>query len=139
MRSRRGRADGRPARHRWPGATSEAAFTVATVNGRTIASVTNAEVRAPTPLNNAFWYSNQSAGGEADYGQVGLLPSWEAVYLRTGDVRALRAVLLNARQWQFIPTWRRDERTLRLRSAARHRAAVVVCIFEAAATVVWCC
>ncbi len=98
----------------WPVATDEAAFATDAAVGRALSDVTDAEVRAPTPLNRAFWRSSQAGGGEETFGQIGLLPSWDGVYLRTRDIRALRAVLLNARAWQFIPTWRRDERTLGL-------------------------
>jgi hypothetical protein len=98
----------------WEVPTSEAAFT-ADNHGRTIGSVTADEANAPTPMDRTFWRPAQAAGGENICDQIGLLPSWEGVYLRTGDPRARHAVLLGGRTWQqWIQTWRRDERTLAL-------------------------
>jgi len=106
----------------WPVPCNEDAFltcrAATSLSARVMASVTDAEVRRPAPLTGAidtvFWRPAQDAGGEEDYGQIGLLPSWECVYLRTRDIRALRTTLYSGRTWQFIPTWRRDEMTLKL-------------------------
>lgn len=103
----------------WPGAAVEAAFTTSTANyssGRSVASISKAESMRPTPLGpcNLRTHSYQGGGGEAHNDQVGLLTYPDALYCKTGDIRAFRAAVHNGRNGSRHAVVFRDERTLRM-------------------------
>lgn len=86
------------------GAWSELTFTTKAANGNyssylALNDITAGREKRPLPLGPAILrtYGYQSGGGEDYNDQVGIVTYPDAVYLRTGDARALRAVEFNGR------------------------------------------
>lgn len=98
----------------YPVEPTEVAFTttVYSSGGRTIGGVSRNEARAPTPFQLGLYRSSQAAAGESAHDQIGILPAWDAVYVRTGDKRALWASEMCARSAGRFKHCYRDEASL---------------------------
>ena len=75
----------------------------------------------PAPFTERGDYAaGYSSGGDRD--QIGVLPNWQALWCTTGDVRAYKSVIGNARVAYRFSNFYRDELTLRAPRMATNSA-----------------
>lgn len=76
------------------------------------AAALNALTSTYTPVDRGGWIQDMGTTGFAPH--IGLLPHWDAMYLTSGDVRALNASLINGRAYGCYGVFWRDATTHRM-------------------------
>jgi hypothetical protein len=78
----------------------------------------NGLVQVYSPMARGGWTQDQSSAGFQD--QIGILPLWDALYCTSGDPRAYRSVIANARSLNsYGIVWRDSTDNLPTRPSAR--------------------